>query len=229
MFTQETRDTFELVLTNRVFLYTLLYKTFGREPDRAILEILSGDAAADAFSLLSAQPGDTMDKASAFVRGLADKAQDEAYIDRLRYEYMRMFIGPEKLVAPPWESVYRNKEGLLFQESTLTIREIYRKQGYLPEGYPNVPDDSLALELDFMSRMATRSLQAMQQDDRDTLLDTLKVQESFLRVHLLYFVPKLMERMTDSSLRMLYPQMTKILIAFLEIDHELITEIMNAA
>ena len=228
MLPQETKETFEGILANRNFLYTLFYKTFGREPDAAYLDILGNEAVSDAFTLLSQESGDTMSKAAAFAAAAYNSGKDSAYIHDLGHEYMRMFIGPEKLVAPPWESVYRSKEGLLFQESTLTVREIYRKEGYLPEGYPKVPDDSLALELNFMCRMAARSLEALQNDQTEELMRTLAVQESFIRVHLLYFVPKMLERMESAVFRLFYPQMTKILIAFLELDLELVQDMMKA-
>ena len=35
MLPQEMKETFEVILANRNFLYTLFYKTFGREPDAA--------------------------------------------------------------------------------------------------------------------------------------------------------------------------------------------------
>ena len=79
-----------------------------------------------------------------------------------------------------------------------------------------------------MSRMAARSLAALQSDQADELKRTLAVQESFIRVHLLFFVPKLMERMEESSLRLFYPQMTKILIAFMQLDLELVQDMMKA-
>jgi len=228
MLPQEMKETFEVILANRNFLYTLFYKTFGREPDAAYLSVLGSDAVSDAFTLLSQESEDTMSKAAAFAAAAYSRSGDAAYLHDLGHEYMRMFIGPEKLVAPPWESVYRSKEGLLFQESTLTIREIYRKEGYLPEGYPKVPDDSLPLELNFMCRMAARSLEALQNDQTEELSRTLAVQESFIRVHLLYFVPKLLERMEASAFRLFYPQMTKILVEFLKLDLELVQDMMKA-
>lgn len=227
MLPQETKETFEVILANRHFLYMLFHKTFGREADDAYLDVLSTEAVRDAFMLLSQEEGDTMEKAAAFAAGMEEKRKDADFLNQLRHEYMRLFIGPEKLIAPPWESVYRSKEGLLFQGSTLTVREIYRKEGYLPEGYPNVPDDSLALELNFMTRMAAKSLEALRNDQADEFIRTLTVQESFLRFHLLYFVPKLLERMEESSLRLLYPQMTKILLAFAQIDLELVQDMMK--
>ncbi len=225
MLTQETKEALEVILSNRRFLYLLFHKVFGREPDQAFLKILSSEETSQAFGLLSEQPEDTMERAAAFVCNLKEKSQDTDYLHQIRYEYMRLFVGPEKLAAPPWESVYRSKQGLLFQESTLTIREIYRKQGLLPEGYPHVADDSLALELDFMARMADRSCLALGECRYDDLRESLAVQESFLRVHMLFWIPKLLEKMTDSVFKLFYPQMTKILLAFLEKDQELIKEI----
>ena len=51
-----------------------------------------------------------------------------------------MFIGSGNLGAPPWESTYVGKEGLLFQESTLKVRHEYAESGYLPQDYSKVAD-----------------------------------------------------------------------------------------
>lgn len=228
MIPQETRETFEVILANRVLLYKLFHKTFGREIDADFLALLGDPAIAQAFLLLSMSEGDTMDKAAAFVCSQSEKSADADYVSTLYNEYMRMFIGPQKLLAPPWESVYRSHQGLLFQESTLTIREIYRRSGFQPEGYPRVPDDSLALELDFMGRMAERAQAALLENRTDDLREALTVSESFLRVHLLYLVPKMLERMSESALRLFYPPMTKILHAFLELDLELVQDMLRA-
>ena len=130
MIPQETKETFEIILASRVLLYKLFHKTFGREPDAAFLHVLSDPAIMDAFSLFSSEENDTMSKAGAFAASAGQKADDSAYLSDLQHEYMRLFIGPEKLIAPPWESVYRSKSGLLFQENTLTVRDIYRRNGF---------------------------------------------------------------------------------------------------
>ena len=228
MIPQETKETFEIILASRVLLYKLFHKTFGREPDAAFLHVLADPAVGEAFSLFSSEESDTMSKASAFVASAGQKAGDESYLSELHHEYMRLFIGPEKLIAPPWESVYRSKSGLLFQENTLTVREIYHKHGFQPEGYPHVADDSLALELDFMGRMAERSLAALAQGDAGEFAASLTTQESFLRIHLLFFLPKLLERMEHSAFRLFYPQMTQILLAFAQLDLELVQDMMKA-
>lgn len=228
MIPQETRETFEVILAGRVLLYKLFHKTFGREPDAAYLSLLAEPAIADAFSLFSVQEGDTMAKAAEFVGGQSESSNDADYISRLYNEYMRLFVGPQKLPAPPWESVYRSHQGLLFQESTLTIREIYRKQGFEAEGYPRVADDSLALELDFMGRMAERAQAALAEDNMEALSEALTVSESFVRVHLLYFVPQMLERLSTTTFRLFYPQMLKILVSFMETDLQLVQEMLKA-
>lgn len=227
MIPQETKETFEAILANRVLLYTFFHKTFGREPDAAYMALFDNDAIPQAFLFLSTDGEDACAKAAAFLAAQSEKNADPDYLPQLRNEYMRLFVGPQKLVAPPWESVYRSHQGLLFQESTLTIREIYRRQGFEAEGYPRVPDDSLALEMDFMGRMAERALAAFKEDSAEAFKEAVSVSESFVRVHLLYWVPKMMERLHESAFRLFYPQMVKTLIAFLELDLEILQAMLE--
>jgi len=229
MIPQETQETFEAILANRVLLYKFFHKTFGREPDAAYMALFDNDAISQAFLLLSISENDAAGKAAAFLAGQHAKNMDPEYLPKLRNEYMRLFVGPQKLVAPPWESVYRSHQGLLFQESTLTVREIYRRQGFEAEGYPRVPDDSLALEMDFMGRIAERACAALDENRMDDLKEALTVSESFLRVHLLFWIPKMLERMSESAFRLFYPQMTKILLSYLELDLELVQEMLRTA
>ena len=229
MIPQETRETFEVILSSRVLLYKLFHKTFGREPDEAYLSLFDDDAVIRSFALFSVKEDDTMAKAAAFLTGLRTRSADPEYLSKLHHEYMRLFVGPQKLPAPPWESVYRSHQWLLFQESTLTVREIYRRQGFEAEGYPRVPDDSLSLEMDFMGRIAERALNALAEENADALKEALTVSESFLRVHLLYWVPKMLDRLNGSAFRLFYPQMTKILVAFMELDLDLLHDMLSTA
>ncbi|MCB8816455.1 molecular chaperone TorD family protein [Desulfosporosinus shakirovi] len=72
-------------------------------------------------------------------------------------EYTRLFIGPTKLPVPPWESVYVSKERLLFQESSLKVRQrqCYLNYNFLPAKYRSEADDHIALELDFMYNLSS--------------------------------------------------------------------------
>ena len=50
--TEEKREAIELVLSNRLFLYSLMHKLFGREPDAEMLNILTDEHTGEAFALL---------------------------------------------------------------------------------------------------------------------------------------------------------------------------------
>ena len=82
---------------------------------------------------------------------------DEATVDAIRSEYTRLFLGPDKLIAPPWESCYTSKERALFQESTLHVRSWYQQYSYVPAGYPTHPDDHISLMMHFLALTTERA------------------------------------------------------------------------
>lgn len=223
--TEEQKSTAEVLLANRLYVYSLLYKVFAREPDAELLSLLTAESAGEAFALLGSE-GDTLSKVPAFLEELRREMND-AFVSEAKSEFTRLFIGPIKLVAPPWESVYIGKEAMLFQESTLAVRRFYQRYGLLPEGYPRVADDSLALELAFMSKLAERAYNAFEQDQREELLRDLSGSAEFLTEHMLVWIPKFLERMKDAPSDVLYPQLCLVLSAFLEADKDVLRDLLG--
>jgi TorA maturation chaperone TorD len=222
--TQEKREIIELLLANRLYLYSLLYRCFGREPDREQLELLASEQTGEGFALLG---GEVLEKVPAFLEEIRKDLEDPAFPDRVRSEYMRLFVGPEKLIAPPWESVYQGEDAMLFQEVTLEVRKAYRAFGMQAEAYRRVPDDSLALELAFMSTLAARALDAFRAGDGGGVRTNLSGSLEFLKEHLLRWIPKFLERMEKSPTDCLYPQLSLILDSFLKRDAETAEEILK--
>ena len=225
---EQTREAAELLLCNRLFLYSLLHKLFGREPDEELLNILTEEHTGEAFALLSEEEKDIMDRTEIFLKEVREEKQNPAFLEEAKDEYTRLFIGPASLVAPPWESVYGQKDAMLFQESTLEVRNTYRQFGLLPEGYPRVADDSLALELHFMALLAQRSLDAFYAGKNEDLAADLNGSADFLKKHLLVWVPKFLERMKGAKSNILYPQMCLVLDEFLRKDAGTVQEILKA-
>ena len=223
--TQDKTDAVELLLANRLYLYTLLHRAFGCEPDAELLRALTAESAAQAFGLLSAEKGDILSRTGLFLESVREKISDPVWLEEVKAEYMRLFVGPDKLVAPPWESVYRGEDAMLFQAVTLEVREIYRGFGLLPEGYPHVADDSLALELAFMEKLAERAMEDLRSGDEVGLDRLLESSEDFLAKHLLRWVPKFLERMQNASTQYFYPQLCVILDAFLARDRDTLSEL----
>lgn len=226
--TEQNRDAAELLLANRFYLYSTFYKLFAREPDLQQLALLAQEQTCAALTLLSAEEGDTLFKAAAFLREIREQLGDPAFPEQVKGEYMRLFVGPDKLPAPPWESVYRGEDAVLFQKTTLEVRECYRAFGLLPEAYLHVADDSLALELAFLTTLAERAMQALSAQDEPSLSQTLEGSAHFLREHLLLWIPKFLERLKKAPSDYLYPHMCVILHAFLLRDCETLAELREA-
>lgn len=74
------------------------------------------------------------------------------YVDwrEVEYEFNRLFVGPMKLAAPPYASVYMEPEPQLMGQVTLEVRNLYRKLGIAVPQEGQMPDDHIAYELDAM-------------------------------------------------------------------------------
>ena len=153
-------DAIAAALANRSFVYTYLWRAFAAEPDEAFLSAVADDATLEECKLLAGEDSravQVQEALAAFVSNVPDAP------DALKGEYTKLFEGPGKLPAPPWESVYVCGEDLLFQPSTLEVREAYRSAGYQATGYPHEADDHLATELDFMGALSKRTQAAYEE------------------------------------------------------------------
>jgi TorA maturation chaperone TorD len=74
-----------------------------------------------------------------------------APIDDLTQEYTRLFIGLERTLAPPYESVYLSRDHIMFERQTLEVRDYYKKAGLEIPRLHKEPDDHIGYELLFAS------------------------------------------------------------------------------
>ncbi|MFO8074778.1 MAG: TorD/DmsD family molecular chaperone [Actinomycetota bacterium] len=182
-------------------------------------EELDGLAAATTFlsRLLLAAPGDdvldgTRDPAlladwplppsEVTSRGLellaasAERGEDARVIKR---DHARLFVGPDTLLAPPYESVHRSTDGLVFEKETMQVRAFYARFDLAAPRAGRDPDDHIGLELAFVAALATRALDALEAGDeaeRARILDALR---EFLDDHLLVWGPDLMVMIGESA------------------------------
>lgn len=78
----------------------------------------------------------------------------EDLADKAKSDYMKLFIGPGKVLSPPWGSVYLNSERLLFNEETLLVRQFYEKYGMMLKKKHHEPDDHIGIEFEFIAHLA---------------------------------------------------------------------------
>ncbi len=108
----------------------------------------------------------------------------------LKQDYQSLFVGPGRLLAVPWESVYRSKDHLIFDVETMQVRRAYQEFA-MPTPWRNVePDDHIGLEMRFVSYLCALGLRAVQQEDQTALDQVLAATRRFLDEHLLVWGPE---------------------------------------
>ncbi len=124
---------------------------------------------------------------SSMVDGLsASCAVDGAFQpdDDLVWEYRRLFVGPAPKPAPPWGSVYTDRECVVFGASTLELRAWMRAHGVARTTDDRTPEDHLGLMLGLMAYLARN-----QADDLD----------EFLRLHLLTWSSHFLDELVQAA------------------------------
>lgn len=96
---------------------------------------------------------------------IADALRQQAD-EPLPAAWQRLFIGPWALPAPPWGSVWLDRESVLFGDSTLALRQWMRDNGIAFEMAQNEPEDHFGTLLLLAAWLAETGREA----ERDQLL-----------------------------------------------------------
>ncbi|HLN59919.1 MAG TPA: molecular chaperone TorD family protein [Symbiobacteriaceae bacterium] len=216
----------EAVLEARAFAYRMLANAFLAEPVREQIAALAATGAVSLFpyaadSELVAQG---VAEATAYLSAPANGT--DAAFDALVWDYTRMFIGPGKLPAPPWESAYSNEDRLLFQEQTLAVRKAFRQYGLVLATAPSNPEDHIGLELEFLYHTGCVALEQAKARDVAGLERVLRDQQAFLNEHLLTWAPDFANDVAKSSTTGFYRGMARILSGFLRVDRAVLEELL---
>jgi putative dimethyl sulfoxide reductase chaperone len=187
--TYKTQD-WTTTLTGEFLTLQLLGKLLYEYPHHEWYDVLASEGVFSELPFGSEQPtilaGQALLQAwtSTHLDGLSTEAFDE-----LLSEYTRLFIGPGKVLAAPWESVYFGDDRTIFQEQTLQVRQWYRQFGLEPEKLHSEPDDHVGLEFAFLAHLARLALEALERDDTAAFDQYLDAQRRFLVEHSLQWVP----------------------------------------
>lgn len=96
-------------------------------------------------------------EAEACLKRMADYRESHSLHD-IHKAYNRLFIGPTKLPAPPWGSVYTDPESVIFGNETLAIRRWMRSNCLKMNLRDKEPEDHFGLILLMLSWAATNDV-----------------------------------------------------------------------
>ena len=216
------REDRELVLRARVVPYGCFQALFGSEPTDAVMAPLATEDFYDVMNVFARQDeklAAVLDALRSAALALTADGRDVA--DVLGGLYGRLFVGP-------WESAHLAAERMLFQASTLEVRKAYVQQGLIPQNYPHVADDHLAIELDFMRLLARRAADAFCKGDEPAAAESLQASQRFLGDHLLAWAPSLCRALEVSAPESVYAKAACVLERFMKVDRDVLCEIQDA-
>lgn len=125
---------------------------------------------------------------------VADFAQSEVFfaelvahippavdLENLKVDYSKLFVGPYKLLAAPYGSVYL-EDNKLMGRSTVDVKNCYEDEG-LDIVIKDAPDH-IAMELEFLYYLITKQACAIEGSEHQLARSYQKKQSAFLDTHL---------------------------------------------
>ena len=159
-----TRQQEVLTDVDRAQTYKVLAECY-YPPDEALMALLA----------------EVSQSATEFVCEIARNARDASDLESLRVDHARLFIGPYKLLAPPYGSVYL-EDGRLMGNSTIDVKALYAEEGL--DTVLKVAPDHIGVELEFMVYLIGRAVEAQEGQNPEDAARFEQKQRAFLARHL---------------------------------------------
>jgi DMSO reductase family type II enzyme chaperone len=143
--------------------------------------------------------------------GLSEEARS---LQALEMEYNRLFVGPGSPEAAPYESVYRDPQGLVMGPATRDVARQYKEAGLAPAAYHHDLPDHVTMELNFMAYLALKKSKAQ---GEETLI-WLEKERTFLQEHLDAWLPLFCQRVVATSRHPFYTALARLTDTFVSLD-----------
>ena len=156
--------------------------------------------------------------ASVFSAAMEDNIKQYSDED-LAAEYAKLFVGPSELIAAPYGSVYLDGERRVMGDSTMEVIKLYEEEGLgRDENFKELPDH-VAVELEFMSFLIYKEIEALRKNDFKTALAYVEKQEGFLHGHLRQWLPLLCEKIKEGTGNLFYRAVADCVSTFIRNSH----------
>lgn len=119
--------------------------------------------------------------------------------EELAVEYAKLFLGPFEIKAPPYGSLYLDGERRVMGDSTMDVIRFYEGAGL--SGSKDCRDlpDHIAVELEFMSYLIYKEIEALEKSDFKTALNMVSKLEQFLDRFLGSWIVPFCEKIKEST------------------------------
>jgi len=145
----------------------------------------------------------------------------------LTVDYAKLFVGPYELLAPPYGSVYIEGERKIMGESTVAVRNVYRRAGVDVSNDFHETPDHIAAELEFMYFLIFKEVESLGESEVGRAVDLLNQQKAFLRDHLCAWVPEFTKKVEEVATTEFYKNLARATRTFLEENLDAILDVSN--
>lgn len=123
-------------------------------------------------------------EAGSYALAIGDAFKNANGSKPLRVDFAKLFVGPYRLSAPPYGSVYLEGGRKIMGHSTVHAVKLYREAGLVQGGGFRDAPDHVAVELEFMYYLIFKEIEAIQAGDREVAVKFNDRQYGFLEKHL---------------------------------------------
>jgi putative dimethyl sulfoxide reductase chaperone len=151
-------------------------------------------------------------------------------ITDLAEDYKRIFLGTEFdecAAAYPYESAYGDQDPSMIQQLRDEVSTIYHDNGFDLTETNDIPEDHIALELEYMAYLCHDSKTAMLAEDWKYVCASLREQKSFLNRHLLNWTPEFCADIQKCAATNFYKAIAKITHGFLCIEQAILEDLAD--
>jgi len=168
------------------------YRHFGIEPDENICRIISW---------------------------IHERPDRQTALKELEIEYTRLFVNAYPgIPAPPYGSIYLEKDGLVWGDTTADVVKIYIEAGLrMSDDFHDVPDH-IAAEFEFVWYLLGEELKAKEEEDQERGLKMSSIQKLFLTNHLLKWAPSFLDKVIGSTRSLFYREISLLAREFIKIE-----------
>lgn len=147
------------------------------------------------------------------------KYRDSGTRQDLAVDYAHVFLGAgnyDKIMAPPYESVFTCEKPLLMQDARDKALSYYRELGHdLPEDN-TTPEDHISFELQFVALMADGAASALDDGDEESFAHLLELQRGFFRYHQANWIPRFCDAIEEHARTDFYRGVSLLTRGYLE-------------
>lgn len=162
------------------YLIRLLAQIFSVEPDQRLLCELAA---------IEMPTENCPEGLRLMVEVSRSQGQPEALQEELAVEFSRLFIGPIKPLSIPYASWYLSETKQLMTDETIGVRRQYLEAGMAVRELYSVPDDHIAIELEFLSYLTSEMIAANAVESSKRIDELKKMRDNFVAEHMQKWIP----------------------------------------